>query len=144
MTTENPKSIAETVAALAEEMNYFDDWEDKYQYIIELAQELPPFPTDDKVEENIIQGCQSRVWLTARHAEGRVQFLADSDAVITKGLVALLVRVLSNHTPQEILTANMDFIDTLGIRSHLSPTRSNGLLSMLKQMRTYALAFSVR
>lgn len=135
-------SIEQTVATLAEEMSYFDDWDDKYQYIIELAQELKPMPESAKTEENIIRGCQSRVWLTADYTDGQVHFLADSDAVITKGLVALLVRVLSNHTPQEILLANMDFIDTLGIRSHLSPTRSNGLLSMLKQMRTYALAFS--
>lgn len=125
-----------------EEFSAFDDWMDKYQMIIDLGNEQPPLDTAYKTEENLIDGCQSRVWLHASIKDGLVHFEADSDAIITKGLIALLIRVLSDHTPQEILASDVHFIDAIGLTQHLSPTRSNGLLSMLKQIKTYALAYS--
>lgn len=126
------------------EFEVFTDWLDKYDYLIELSKSLAPFDTKHKVPENLIQGCQSRVWLNAELAGGNVLFTADSDAIITKGIIALLVRVLSGRTPEEIMNADLYFIDKIGLRENLSPTRSNGLLSMVKQMKLYALAYHTK
>ncbi|WNJ19418.1 SufE family protein [Pontibacter sp. G13] len=126
---------------LMEEFSLFDDWMDKYQYIIELGQNLPEMSETDKNEDNRVHGCQSQVWLTADLDGDKVVYEADSDAIITKGLVGMLTRVLSGNTPQEILQAELKFVDQAGIREHLSPTRSNGLNSMIKKMKMYALAF---
>ena len=127
---------------IIEEFSAFDDWMDKYQMIIDLGNELPPLDPAYKTEDNLIDGCQSRVWLHAEFNDGLLNFEADSDAIITKGLIGLLIRVLSGHTPKEILDCDVHFIDDIGLTQHLSPTRSNGLLSMLKQIKTYALAYS--
>ena len=135
-------TINEIQDAVIEEFSSFDDWMDKYQMLIDLGNELAPLDEKYKTESNLIDGCQSRVWLQADYADGLVSFQAESDALIVKGIVALLIRVLSDHTPQEILDADLYFIDRIGLRDHLSPTRSNGLLAMVKQMRMYALAFS--
>ena len=134
-------TINEIQDAVLEEFSSFDDWMDKYQMLIDLGNELAPLDEKYKTESNLIDGCQSRVWLQADYADGLVSFQAESDALIVKGIVALLIRVLSDHTPQEILDADLYFIDRIGLRDHLSPTRSNGLLAMVKQMRMYALAF---
>lgn len=123
------------------EFSDFDDWMDRYQMLIDMGSEQPPLEDQYKTEQNLIDGCQSRVWLQADMVDGKLQFRAESDALIVKGIVALLVRVLSDHTPQEILDADLYFIDRIGLREHLSPTRSNGLGAMLKQMKMYALAF---
>jgi len=137
------KMINEIQDEIIEEFNDFDDWMDKYQLLIDLGNEQQPLPESDKTEQNLIDGCQSRVWLTADLTpEGLVHFEAESDALIVKGIVTLLIRVLSDHTPQEILDADLYFIERIGLREHLSPTRSNGLLAMLKQMRMYALVFN--
>ena len=117
-----------------------NNWDDKYEYIIQLGKELPLIDPQYKKDENLIKGCQSRVWLHTDFKAGKLLFTADSDAVITKGLIALLIKVLSGHTPKEIIDANISFIDAIGLNSHLSPTRSNGLLSMLKQIKLYAVA----
>ena len=127
---------------IIDEFSAFDDWMDKYQMIIDLGNELPPLDPEFKTEDNLIEGCQSRVWLHAQFSNGLIHFEADSDAIITKGLIGLLIRVLSDHTPQEILACDVHFIAEIGLTQHLSPTRSNGLLSMLKQIKTYALAYS--
>ena len=127
---------------IIDEFSAFDDWMDKYQMIIDLGNELPPLNPEFKTEDNLIEGCQSRVWLHAQFSNGLIHFEADSDAIITKGLIGLLIRVLSDHTPQEILDCDVHFIDEIGLTQHLSPTRSNGLLSMLKQIKTYALVYS--
>lgn len=119
----------------------FEDWMDKYAYIIELGNTLSPIDEKFKTQSNIIEGCQSRVWLNAELKDGKIIFEADSDAIIVKGIISLLIRVLSGHTPQEILDSDLYFINKIGLQEHLSPTRSNGLLSMIKQMRMYALAF---
>lgn len=134
-------TINEIQDEVIEEFSSFDDWMDKYQMLIDLGNELAPLDEKYKTESNLIDGCQSRVWLQANYADGLVSFQAESDALIVKGIVALLIRVLSDHTPQEILDADLYFIDRIGLRDHLSPTRSNGLLAMVKQMRMYALAF---
>lgn len=134
-------TINETQDEIIEEFSETDDWMDRYQLLIDLGSEQTPLPDSDKTEQNLIDGCQSRVWLTCEEKEGRLLFKAESDALIVKGIVALLIRVLTNHTPDEILQADLYFIDRIGLREHLSPTRSNGLLAMLKQMRMYALAF---
>ena len=128
---------------IIEEFSGLDDWMDKYQLLIDLGNEQAPLPEAYKTEQNLIDGCQSRVWLQADFHDGVIDFKAESDALIVKGIVTLLIRVLSGHTPQEILDADLYFIDQIGLREHLSPTRSNGLLAMIKQMRAYALAFSV-
>ncbi|MEL7532713.1 MAG: SufE family protein [Bacteroidota bacterium] len=133
-------SIAEAAQEIVEEFSMFDDWMDKYQYLIEMGQDLNSLPESKKSEDNIVHGCQSRVWLAADHQGDKVHFSADSDAIITKGLIAMLMRVLSDQRPQEILNAELDFIDKIGMREHLSPTRSNGLNAMIKQMKYYALA----
>ena len=135
-------TIQDIQEEVIEEFSAFDDWMDKYQLLIDLGNELEPLDEKYKTESNLIDGCQSRVWLHAEMREGLVHFEADSDAIITKGLIALLIRVLSDHTPAEILESDVHFIDAIGLTQHLSPTRSNGLLSMLKQIKTYALAYS--
>jgi cysteine desulfuration protein SufE len=134
------KPIPEIEAEIIEEFSLFDDWMDKYQYIIEMGQSLPALDETRKTEDNIVHGCQSQVWLTAEAGPAQVQYTADSDAIITKGLIAMLMRVLSGHSPDEILHAELNFVDKIGIREHLSPTRSNGLNAMIKQMKYYALA----
>lgn len=134
-------TINEQQDEIIADFEFFGDWMDKYEYIIQLGKELPIIDEKYKVDENLIRGCQSRVWLHADYREGKLLFTADSDAVITKGLVSLVIKVLSGHTPKEIADADVYFIDAIGLRNHLSPTRSNGLLSMLKQIKLYALAF---
>ena len=135
-------TINEIQDEIIEEFSGFDDWMDKYQLLIDLGNEQEPLDEKYKTEQNLIDGCQSRVWLQADYADGRIHFSAESDALIVKGIVALLIRVLSDHTPQEILDADLYFIDEIGLKEHLSPTRSNGLVAMVKQIRLYALAFS--
>ncbi|MBR2777888.1 MAG: SufE family protein [Prevotella sp.] len=127
---------------IIEEFSGFDDWMDKYQLLIDLGTSQPPLDEKYKTEQNLIDGCQSRVWLQADYVDGKIHFTAESDALIVKGIVALLIRVLSDHTPQEILDADLYFIEQIGLKEHLSPTRSNGLVAMVKQIRLYALAFS--
>ena len=134
-------TINEIQDEIIAEFSDFDDWMDRYQMLIDMGSEQEPLEEKYKTEQNLIDGCQSRVWLQADLVDGRLQFRAESDALIVKGIVALLVRVLSDHTPQEILDADLYFIDRIGLREHLSPTRSNGLGAMLKQMKMYALAF---
>jgi len=136
-------TINQAEQQLIEEFSYFTDWMDKYNYIIELGKELPLIEPQYKTSQYLISGCQSQVWLHADFKDGKIIFTADSDAIITKGIVNLLIKVLSNRTPQEILDAKLDFIDAIGLRAHLSPTRSNGLNSMLKQMKMYATAFQI-
>ena len=127
---------------IIEEFSVFDDWLDKYDYLIGLSDSLPAIPAEHRTEQYLIEGCQSRVWVDARMEQGRVYYAADSDAIITKGIIALLIRVLNGRTPQEILDTELYFIDAIGLSANLSPTRSNGLLSMVKQMRLHALAFA--
>ena len=129
---------------IIEEFNSFDDWMDRYQLLIDLGNEQPPLDDQYKTESNLIDGCQSRVWLQADYRDGLLWFTAESDALIVKGIVALLIRVLSGHTPQEILNTELYFIDQIGLKEHLSPTRSNGLLAMVKQMKMYALAYAAQ
>ena len=137
----SPMNINEIQDEIIAEFSDFDDWMDRYQMLIDMGSEQPPLEEKYKTEQNLIDGCQSRVWLQADLVDGKLQFRAESDALIVKGIVALLVRVLTNHTPQEILDADLYFIERIGLREHLSPTRSNGLGAMLKQMKMYALAF---
>ncbi len=137
-------TINEIQDEIIEEFAGFDDWMDKYQMLIDLGNEQQPLDNKYKTEQNLIDGCQSRVWLQADYEDGVINFTAESDALIVKGIIALLVRALSGHTPKEILDAELYFIDEIGLKEHLSPTRSNGLLAMIKQMRVYALAFSVK
>lgn len=136
--------IEETSGSIINEFDNFDDWMDKYNYLIELGKSLPMIDDKYKIESNLIHGCQSRVWLHAEFDGALVHFTADSDAVITKGIANLLIRVYSGHTPQEILDASSEFIKEIGLTEHLSPTRSNGLLSMIKQIKMYALAFKTK
>lgn len=138
------ETINEVQDEIIEEFSGFDDWMDKYQLLIDMGSGQEPLAEEYKTEQNLIDGCQSRVWLQADYREGRVVFRAESDALIVKGIVDLLVRVLSGHTPQEILDADLYFIDRIGLKEHLSPTRSNGLVAMLKQMKMYALAFKAK
>jgi cysteine desulfuration protein SufE len=126
---------------IIDEISVFDDWLDRYAVLIEMGNSLPPLDVQYKTSNNLIESCQSRVWLQADYVEGNVIFQGDSDAVIVKGIVSLLIKVLSGHTPDEILSADLYFIDAIGLKNHLSPTRSNGLAAMLKQMKLYALAF---
>lgn len=137
-------TINEIQDEVIEEFSDFEDWMDKYQLLIDLGSDEQPLPEAYKTEQNLIDGCQSRVWLQADLVDGKVVFQAESDALIVKGIVALLIRVLSGHTPQEILDSDLYFIEQIGLREHLSPTRSNGLLAMLKQMKLYALAFQTK
>lgn len=136
-------SINKLQDEVIEEFECFEDWLDRYQLIIDYANELAqhPFPESDRTEQNLIDGCQSQVWFTARMEDGKIFFNGDSDAILVKGIVALLLHVLNGHTPEEIASADLYFIDRIGLREHLSPTRSNGVAAMLKQMRLYALAF---
>ena len=129
---------------IIEEFAVFDDWLDKYDYLISLSDSLPAIAPEHRTEQYLIQGCQSRVWVDAHCEEGKVWFSADSDAIITRGIIALLIRVLNGRTPREILDTELYFIDAIGLSANLSPTRSNGLLAMIKQMRLYALAFEAR
>lgn len=137
-------TINELQDNVIEEFSAFDDWMDKYALLIDLGNSLPPLDEKYKTESNLIEGCQSRVWLQADYADGKIIFQGESDAVIVKGIVSLLINVLSDHTPQEILDADLYFIEQIGLKEHLSPTRSNGLVAMLKQMRMYALAFRTK
>lgn len=137
-------TINEIQDEIIEEFAGFEDWMDKYQMLIDLGNEQEPLDNRYKTEQNLIDGCQSRVWLQADYVDGVINFTAESDALIVKGIIALLIRALSGHTPKEILDAELYFIDEIGLKEHLSPTRSNGLLAMIKQMRVYALAFSVK
>ena len=137
-------TIDELQNEVVEEFSDFTDWMDKYQLLIDLGSDMEPLEEKYKTEDNLINGCQSRVWIHADYQDGLLTFKAESDALIVKGLIALLLRVLSGHTPQEILDANLFFIDSIGLRDHLSPTRSNGLLAMVKQMKLYALTFQAK
>lgn len=137
-------SINEIQDEVIAEFSDFDDWMDRYQLLIDLGSEQEPLDEAYKTEQNLIEGCQSRVWLQCDEADGKLLFRAESDAVIVKGIIALLIKVVSGHTPDEILEADLYFIDRIGLREHLSPTRSNGLLSMVKQMRMYALAYKAK
>lgn len=137
-------TIEQIQEEIIDEFSVFDDWMDKYQLLIDMGNALPALDEVYKVEQNLIEGCQSRVWLHAEYKDGIVIYKAESDAIIVKGIVSLLVRVLSGHTPDEILDADLHFIGEIGLTEHLSPTRSNGLVAMVKQMRLYALAFKTR
>ena len=137
-------SINELQDEVVEEFSDFEDWMDKYQMLIDLGNDLDALDEKYKNEQNIIGGCQSRVWLQCDNIDGKLVFTADSDALIVKGIIALLIRVVSNHTPQEILDADLYFIEKIGLREHLSPTRSNGLLAMVKQIKAYALAYNLK
>ena len=137
-------SINETQDEIIAEFSDFDDWMDRYQLLIDLGSEQAPLDEAYKTDQNLIEGCQSRVWLQADEADGKLVFQAESDALIVKGIIALLIKVLSGHTPDEILNADLYFIDRIGLHEHLSPTRSNGLLAMVEQMRMYALAFKAK
>lgn len=137
-------TINEIQDEIIQEFADFDDWMDRYQLLIDLGSSQPKLDDKYKTEQNLIDGCQSRVWLQADMKDGLLHFQAESDALIVKGIVALLVRVLSDHTPEEILSADLYFIESIGLREHLSPTRSNGLLAMLRQMKLYALAYQAR
>ncbi len=133
--------IEQKEADLIEEFSMFSDWTEKYEYLIDLGKDLPLIDPKHKTPENLIKGCQSQVWLRADKVDGKVIFTADSDAIITKGIVSLLVGILSDETPETIIKAPMDFVDKIGLKEHLSPTRSNGLVSMIKQMKLYAVAY---
>jgi cysteine desulfuration protein SufE len=135
------KTIKEREEEITDEFSLFDSWEEKYEYIIDLGKRLEPLEKKYKVEENIIKGCQSTVWLTSDYKNGKVFYKADSDAIIVKGLISMLIKVLSGHKPDEILNAKLDFIRDIGMMTHLAQTRSNGLLSMVKQIKHYALAY---
>ena len=137
-------TINELQDNVIEEFSDFDDWMDKYALLIDLGNSLPPLEEKYKTESNLIEGCQSRVWLQAHYVDGKILFKGESDAVIVKGIVSLLISILSDHTPQEILDADLYFIEKIGLKEHLSPTRSNGLVAMVKQMRMYALAFRTK
>lgn len=134
-------TIDEIQQEIIDDFAGFEDWMDKYSLLIELGNEMAPIDVQYKVDENLIRGCQSRVWLHQEYIDGKISFVAESDALIVKGLVALLLKIYSDRTPQEILTSEPRFIDEIGLRQHLSPTRSNGLLAMVKQMKLYALAY---
>jgi cysteine desulfuration protein SufE len=133
-------TINETQDELIDEFSFLGDWMEKYEHIIQLGKELPLIDGEYKKDENLIRGCQAKVWLHADYKDGKIFFTADSDAIITKGLVSMVIRVLSTHTPAEIVQADLYFVDKIGLREHLSVTRSNGLVSMIKQMKMYALA----
>lgn len=137
-------TINEIQDEIIEEFSAFDDWMDKYALLIELGNSLAPLDDKYKTESNLIEGCQSRVWLQADYSGGLIHFQGESDAVIVKGIVSLLIKIISGHTPDEILNADLYFVDKIGLKEHLSPTRSNGLVAMLKQMRLYAMAFKSR
>ncbi len=135
-------TIKEVESQIVEEFSIFTDWLDKYEYLIELGRSLPIISDSRRLEGNLIKGCQSRVWLAADYKDGKIYFTADSDAIITKGIISLLIRVFSGRTPQEISEADLNFIGDIGLQDNLSPTRANGLLSMIKQIKFYAIAFA--
>ncbi|MFD2921031.1 SufE family protein [Terrimonas rubra] len=137
-------TIQEIEKEIIEEFALFDSWDDKYEYLIDLGKKLAPLPDQFKTDENKVRGCQSTVWLVADYKDGKVYFTAESDAVIVKGLISMLIRVLSGHTPDEIINAPLNFINEIGMTTHLAQTRSNGLLSMVKQMKNYALAYKIK
>ena len=137
-------TINEIQDEIIDEFSGFDDWMDKYQLLIDLGNEQEPLDEKYKTESNLIDGCQSRVWLQCDYVDGKLNFTAESDALIVKGIVALLIRVLSGHTPKEIMDADLYFIDRIGLKDHLSPTRSNGLLAMMKQIKMYAVGYSLK
>ncbi len=138
------QTIEETENEIVEEFSLFDSWDDKYEYIIDLGKRLPPLEDQFKLDINKVKGCQSTVWLVADVNDGNVFYKAESDAIIVKGLISMLIRVLSGHTPDEIINAKLDFINRIGMNTHLAQTRSNGLLSMVKQMKNFALAFKLK
>lgn len=138
------KTIQEIENEIVEEFSLFDSWDDKYEYIIDLGKKLPVLEDKHKLDENKVRGCQSTVWLVADYIDGKVYFKADSDAIIVKGLISMLIRVLTGHTPDEIIQASLGFIQQIGMTTHLAQTRSNGLLAMVKQMKNYALAFKIK
>lgn len=140
----NHKTIQETELEIVEEFSLFDTWDDKYEYIIDLGKKLPELESGYKLEENRVRGCQSTVWLVADYHDGKIYYKAESDAVIVKGLISLLIRVLSGHQPDEIIQAKLDFIQQIGLRTHLAQTRSNGLLAMVRQMKNFALAYKIK
>ncbi|MEZ7929641.1 MAG: SufE family protein [Flavobacteriales bacterium] len=135
-------TIQKIQAEIVEDFGMFDDWMQKYEYLIDLGNDLAPIKEQYKTEDNLIKGCQSRVWLHAEHTQGKIIFTADSDAIMTKGIVAILINVLSNQAPKDIATAKLDFINEIGLKDQLSPTRANGLVSMIKKMKLYAIAFN--
>jgi len=137
-------TINEIQEEIIEEFSVFDDWMDKYSYLIEIGNDLDGFQEENRLDNNLIEGCQSRVWLHAELKDGKIYYTADSDAIIVKGIVALLVKVLSGRTPDEILENELTFVEKVGLKEHLSPTRSNGLVAMIKQMRLYALAYKAK
>lgn len=137
-------TINEIEDQIIEEFSCYEEWLDKYAYLIELGKECPVIDEKDKTEDNLIKGCQSRVWLSCEFRDGTLRFKADSDAVITKGIISLLIRALDGQKPQDIASADLHFIDAIGLKEHLSPTRSNGLTSMVKQMKMYAIAYSIK
>lgn len=136
--------IKEIQDEIVDEFSMFDDWMERYEYIIELGKKLPLIKEEYKIEDNIIKGCQSKVWLQGEQAADKIVFTADSDAILTKGIIAILIRTFSNQKASDILTAEMDFIDKIGLKEHLSPTRANGLVSMIKNIKMYALAFEAK
>jgi cysteine desulfuration protein SufE len=138
------ESIQQKQDQIIEEFNFFQDWSEKYQYLIDLGKTLPEFDQNNKIDSNLIKGCQSKVWLNSSFNDNMVIFEADSDAIISKGIISLLVKVFSGHKPDEIIEANIDFIEKIGLDSHLSKTRANGLLSMIKQIKIYALAYKAK
>ena len=137
-------TIQEIQAEIVDEFAFFDDWMDRYEYIIELGKKLPLIDEKFKTDDNIIKGCQSKVWLNGTQTDDEIVFTADSDAILTKGIIAILIRTFSHQKAAAILEANLDFIDQIGLKEHLSPTRANGLVSMIKQIKMYALAFQTR
>jgi cysteine desulfuration protein SufE len=140
----NENTIADTEKEIVEEFSMFDSWDDKYEYLIELGKILPDLEDQFKIDDNRVKGCQSSVWLISNYSEGKVLFKADSDSVITKGLISMLIRVLSGHTPDEIIQAKLEFLQQIGMTTHLAQTRSNGLLSMVKQIKNFALAYKLK
>jgi cysteine desulfuration protein SufE len=137
-------TITEIQNEIIEEFSMFDDWQERYQYMIDLGKTLPLISSEFKTDDNIITGCQSKVWVHANMNNDKVEFTADSDAIITKGIIAILIRVFSNQHPKDIIEGNTEFIDTIGLKEHLSPTRANGLVSMIKQIKMYALAYQTQ
>ncbi|MBS2097820.1 SufE family protein [Carboxylicivirga linearis] len=137
-------TINEIQDDIVEEFSVFDDWMDKYSYLIEIGNDLDGFQEENRLDNNLIEGCQSKVWLHAELKDGKIEYTADSDAIIVKGIVALLVKVLSGRTPDEILESELSFVEKIGLKEHLSPTRSNGLVAMIKQMRLFAIAFKAK
>ncbi len=135
-------SIKDIQNEIVDEFSLFEDWMQKYEYIIELGKSIKPIKEENKIDSNLIKGCQSKLWLHAEFSKGKMVYTADSEAIITKGIAAILLRVFSNQTPNDIINSNVDYIDKIGLKEHLSPTRANGLMSLVKQLKYYALAFS--